>query len=113
MKEIMPYVATVVMSLVSGILLYICKGLIDENKKIKKLQTEEEQKIRTAVIQAVVQLLRIQLCEYHDKYMEVGEIPTYVYDNWTRMYQQYKSLGGNGMVTHMNEDIESLHMKNK
>lgn len=41
---------------------------------------------------------RVQLIEYHDKYMKLGEIPSYAYQNFCEMYDAYHALGGNGMV---------------
>lgn len=58
-------------------------------------------------------LLRVQLINYHDKYMKKGEIPSYAYQNFCEMYDAYHALGGNGMVTKMYEDIKDLHFKNK
>lgn len=107
------YILAILQTVISGVLLATCKGLLDENKRIRQQKAEEDQRMHDAVVQSIIQLLRIQLCEYHAKYSVEGIIPTYVYDNWCRMYEQYKTLGGNGMVTHMNEDIEALHMKNK
>ena len=58
-------------------------------------------------------LLRVQLIEYHDKYMKLGEIPSYAYQNFCEMYDAYHALGGNGMVTKMKQEIEELHIKRK
>lgn len=58
-------------------------------------------------------LLRVNLIEYHDKYMALGEIPSYAYQNFIEMYQAYSELGGNGMVTKMYEEIHELHLKGK
>lgn len=58
-------------------------------------------------------LLRVQLIEYHDKYMKIGEIPSYAYQNFCEMYDAYHQLGGNGMVTKMKNEIEQLHLKQK
>ena len=58
-------------------------------------------------------LLRVQLIEYHDKYMRLGEIPSYAYQNFCEMYDAYHALGGNGMVTKMKKEIEELHLKQK
>lgn len=57
--------------------------------------------------------LRVQLIEYHDKYMRLGEIPSYAYENFNEMYDAYHKLGGNGMVTKMKQEIEELHLKKK
>lgn len=58
-------------------------------------------------------LLRVQLIEYHDKYMALGEIPSYVYENFVEMYKAYHELGGNGMITKMYKEIQELHLKTK
>ena len=54
-------------------------------------------------------LLRVQLIEYHSKYTKRGNIPSYAYENFNEMYSAYHDLGGNGMVTHMKEEIDQLH----
>lgn len=68
---------------------------------------------RSANSKANMLLLRVHLIECHDKYMAVGEIPSYVYQNFNDMYDAYKALGGNGMITKMHEEIEELHLKRK
>lgn len=58
-------------------------------------------------------LLRVQLIEYHAKYMRLGYIPFYAYQNFCEMYEAYHELGGNGMVTKMKQEIDELHLKQK
>ena len=58
-------------------------------------------------------LLRVKLIEYHDKYMALGEIPSYAYQNYCEMYDAYHALGGNGTVTKMKNEIEELHLEKK
>lgn len=58
-------------------------------------------------------LLKVQLIEYHEKYMQLGEIPSYAYQNFLDMYDAYRDLGGNGMVVKMKSEIEELHLKQK
>ncbi|MFI3172822.1 MAG: hypothetical protein R3Y58_10745, partial [Eubacteriales bacterium] len=72
-------------------------------------ETEKEQGIQ----EGVVCLLRIQLIEYHAKYMELEKIPNYVYESFKSMYKAYHALGGNGLVTRMMEDIEELEITNR
>lgn len=67
---------------------------------------------RDANSKGTMLLLRVQLIEYHDKYMREGEIPSYAYDNFSEMYKAYHALGGNDMVTKMYEEIQHLHLKN-
>ena len=56
-------------------------------------------------------LLRVQLIDYHDKYVARGEIPSYAYENFCEMYAAYHALGGNGMITKMYEEIQDIHLK--
>ena len=68
---------------------------------------------RDANSRGTMLLLRVQLIEYHDKYMALKEIPSYAYQNFMEMYEAYHLLGGNGMVTKMKNEIEELHLKQK
>lgn len=94
--------------------------LLQEQKK-KQLQDAkerdariaEEKEVREANSAGTMLLLRVQLIEYHDKYMKLGEIPSYAYENFCEMYKAYHRLGGNGMVTKMMHEIEELHLKQK
>ena len=74
---------------------------------------KNQKKDRDANSQGTMMLLRVQLIEYHDKYMKLGEIPSYAYENFCEMYTAYHALGGNGMVTKMKQEIEELHLKKK
>lgn len=74
---------------------------------------KNQKKDRDANSKGTMLLLRVQLIEYHDKYMSIGEIPSYAYENFNEMYDAYHEMGGNGMVTKMKEEIEELHLKKK
>ena len=74
---------------------------------------KEQKKDRDANSKGTMLLLRVQLIEYHDKYVALGEIPSYAYDNFVEMYEAYHSLGGNGMITKMYNEIQSLHLQKK
>ena len=74
---------------------------------------KNQKKDRDANSKGTMLLLRVQLIEYHDKYMTQGNIPSYAYDNFIEMYEAYHSLGGNGMITKMYEEIRELHLKKK
>lgn len=93
---------------------------LQEQRKQKKTdgierdaRIEQEQKQREANSRGTMLLLRVQLIEYHDKYMRLGEIPSYAYENFNEMYDAYHALGGNGMVTKMKQEIDELHLKKK
>lgn len=74
---------------------------------------KEQKKDRDANSKGTMLLLRVQLIEYHDKYVALGEIPSYAYDNFVEMYEAYHSLGGNGMITKMYNEIQALHLQTK
>lgn len=74
---------------------------------------KNQKKDRDANSKGTMLLLRVQLIEYHDRYMAKGDIPSYAYQNFVEMYQTYHQLGGNGMITKMYEEIQELHLKKK
>lgn len=74
---------------------------------------KNQKKDRDANSKGTMLLLRVQLIEYHDKYMRLGDIPSYAYENFMEMYDAYHALGGNGMITKMMHEIEELHLKKK
>lgn len=72
---------------------------------------QKQDKTRKANSKGTMLLLRVQLIEYHTKYMKKGEIPSYAYQNFVDMYEAYHELGGNGMITKMYEEIHELHIR--
>lgn len=98
MKEILMQTYTVALPIVLGYIVWLLK---------------RQKRDRDANSKGTMLLLRVQLIEYHDKYMEQGNIPSYAYDNFIEMYEAYHELGGNGMVTKMYEEIRELHLKKK
>lgn len=74
---------------------------------------KKQKKDRDANSKGTMLLLRVQLIEYHDKYMMLGDIPSYAYENFMEMYDAYHALGGNGMITKMMHETEELHLKKK
>lgn len=81
--------------------------------KERDARIAEEKEVRNANSAGTMLLLRVQLIEYHDKYMKLGTIPSYAYENFCEMYKAYHRLGGNGMITKMMHEIEELHLKEK
>lgn len=74
---------------------------------------KDQKKERDANARGTMLLLRVQLIEYHDRYVAAGSIPSYAYQNFTEMYEAYHDLGGNGMVSKMKEEIEDIHLERK
>ena len=72
---------------------------------------KKQKKDRDANSKGTMLLLRVQLIEYHDKYTILGSIPSYAYENFCEMYEAYHELGGNGMITHMFDEIKELEIR--
>ena len=98
MKELFLQTYTIVLPIVLGYIVWLLKN---------------QKKDRDANSKGTMLLLRVQLIEYHDKYMMLGDIPSYAYENFMEMYDAYHALGGNGMATKMKQEIEELHLKKK
>ncbi len=98
MKDFLMTTYTIALPIVLGYIIWLLK---------------EQKKIRDANSKGTMLLLRVQLIEYHSKYMEKGYIPSYAYKNFDEMYEAYHDLGGNGMVTHMKDQIETLKIDKK
>lgn len=99
----------IALPIVLGYIVWLLK-----NQTTQRAEAERQQK--TAMSNSnkgMMLLLRIQLIQYHDKYMEQGSIPSYAYDNFAEMYKVYHELGGNGMITKMKDEIDDLHLKEK
>lgn len=98
MKEIILQTYTIALPILLGYIVWLLK---------------KQKKDRDANSRGTMLLLRVQLIEYHDKYMALESIPSYAYENFCEMYKAYHQLGGNGMVTKMKKEIEELHLKKK
>lgn len=96
MKELLLQTYTIALPVILGYIVWLLKN---------------QKKDRDANSKGTMMLLRVQLIEYHDKYMTLGEIPSYAYDNFCEMYEAYHTLGGNGMITKMYDEIKALHLK--
>lgn len=108
----MAYVITITTSVVSAMLVFILQHVIRENIKLKHEKEEAHEKRELALENGVVCLLRVKLIEYHSKYMNLEYISSHGLQNWLMMYDAYKALGGNGMIDHMKDEIERLHIEN-
>ncbi len=98
MREIFMQTYTIVLPVVLGYIVWLLKN---------------QKKDRDANSKGTMLLLRVQLIEYHDKYMSQGYIPSYACQNFTEMYDAYHELGGIGMITKMYEEIQELHLAKK
>ncbi len=97
MKEILLETYTIVLPILLGYIVWLLKR---QNKK------------RDANSKGTMLLLRVQLIEYHEKWTERGYTTKHGIENFIEMYDSYHALGGNGMVTHLLEEVQELPIKN-
>ena len=57
-------------------------------------------------------LLRDRIIGNYNSYMEKGCMPIYASENIEQMYQEYKALGGNGLVDGLMNRIRQLPIEN-
>ena len=97
MEDVLLETYTIVLPVFLGYIVWLLKR---QNKK------------RDANSKEVMLLLRVQLIEYHEKWMQRGYVTKHGIENFIEMYNTYRSLGGNGMVTHLMEEVGELPIKN-
>lgn len=97
MKEILLQTYTATLPVLMGYIVWLLK---------------RQKKDRDANSRGTMLLLRVQLIEYHEEWMKRGYITKHGIENFLEMYNAYHSLGGNGMVTHLLEEVEELPIKN-
>lgn len=73
---------------------------------------KQQKKDRDANSKGTMLLLKVQLIEYHAEWTTRGYVTRHGIDNFIEMYNAYHELGGNGMITHLKEDVEKLPIKN-
>ena len=96
MKDFLLTTYTLVLPIVMGYMVWLLK---------------QRKKSDDANAKGTMMLLRVQLIEYHDRYTALGHIPSYAYENFVEMYEAYHNLGGNGMITHMYEEVKKLEIR--
>jgi hypothetical protein len=114
----MAYFITGLVSFAVAMLTFILQGEMKENKRLKAEKEKEakamqkEQELRMKSLEnGVVCLLRKELIADYEKWMDKGHITQTALEHGLLMYDAYKSLGGNGMIEQMKEEIQELPIK--
>lgn len=109
--DIWSIVIEVVLGLISGVLLFLLKEQVKENRRLKKEQEEKQTKRDASLEEGVVCILRKHLMDEHEIWVSKGYITPKALESGLLMYKAYKGLGGNGMIDHMEEEIQELPIK--
>lgn len=105
--DIVSIIVTTVFGFISTMLAFMLQQSYKENKRLK----EEQKKRATALENGVVCILRKLLMDEHSYWMSKGYITPKALESGLLMYKAYKSLGGNGMIDHMEEEIQELPIR--
>lgn len=107
-----------VLATLSGLLfplvLVLTKTYISQKSKNEELEKrlEERQSEETKMIaDGVCLLIRINIIDYHKRYMREGCIPLYALENVKTLYSVYSMFGENG-VHDLMEELGDLPIKN-
>ena len=106
MKEYIHEAIVIALPIILGYIVWLLQQQKTERIEAERKRREQDEKSNTGLML----LLRIQLIEYHDKYMNRGTIPSYAYQNYIEMYEAYHALGGNGTIDKMYSDIKTLNL---
>lgn len=107
MGDLVRQTYTIALPIILGYIVWLLKNQTTERSEAEK----QQKKAMANNNRGMMLLLRIQLIQYHDKYMEQGFIPSYAYENFIEMYQVYHDLGGNGMITKMKDEIDAIRLR--
>lgn len=66
---------------------------------------------QTAIELGVRALLRERIVQGYYEYFHAGKMPLHGLESMENMYQEYRSLGGNGAVSKLMEDLRELEVK--
>lgn len=87
-------------SLLTAALLAVWRG----QQKLRRELRQREQ----ALTDGMKCVLRLELIHEHAHYMDKECIPVYAMENVLESYAAYHSLGGNGTITKMVEELKQL-----
>ena len=72
---------------------------------------KNQKKDRDANSKGTMLLLRVQMIEYHEKWIARGYVTKHGLENFIEMYDSYPDLGGNGVATQLLEEVKELPIR--
>lgn len=92
-------------------LAFMLQQKMKENDTLKRKEKEKKSQHETAMEEGVVCILRKHLMDEHETWTTKGFITSKALESGLLMYKAYKGLGGNGMIDHMEEEIQELPIR--
>lgn len=96
------------MSIVGSIVVWAITGVLGALVTYFGVRYKTMRKENSALKNGMQSLLRSDIIKAHDKYTAKGFAPIYAKESVTKSYEAYHSLGGNGVITKLYEDIMAL-----
>lgn len=72
---------------------------------------QNQKRDRDANSRGTMLMLRAKLIEYHGEWKKRGYVTRHGLENFLEMYEAYHELGGNGMVTHLLDEVCELPIR--
>lgn len=107
----MNHIWAIVADVIIAILVYILQSVIRENHRLKKERDAQRSQRDKAITDGLCCILRKHLMDEHEAWTEKGYITSKALESGLLMYRAYKTLGGNGMIDHMEEEIQELPIR--
>lgn len=101
-------ITTIVSTVVAGILLFVLQAKIKENRELKREKEKQKSQHEKAIENGILCILRKHLMDEHEYWTSKDYITPTALESGLAMYKAYKMLGGNGMIDHMEEEIQEL-----
>ena len=108
MAYIITGIISILTSIIAGVALFVLKQKMNENKELKRQKEAAESAKDKAIENGIVCILRKHLMDEHECWTARGYITPKALESGLLMYKAYKDLGGNGMIDHMEEEIQRL-----
>lgn len=106
-EKLLGWVMPVVLSALVGSLITKVRAMEQRDRE----RDEEAERVAKAQQRGMVALLRAQLIDMHERYVESGDpCPVSVKEQATSIYQPYHELGGNGTGTRLYDEIMEAHV---
>lgn len=109
--DIWAIIVTAAFGFISAMLAFMLQQKMKENAQLKKEQEAKKTQHEKAMEDGVVCILRKHLMDEHTTAMANGYITATALESGLLMYKAYKALGGNGMIDHMEEEIQELPIR--
>lgn len=104
-------IISITTTVIAGVLLFVLQNKIKENKELKREKEKKKSQHEAAMENGLVCILRKHLMDEHEKWTKLEYITSHALENGLAMYAAYKALGGNGMIDHMEEEIQELPIR--